>query len=67
MFDVGCVCPQFWEVIIDEHGIDSAGHYMGDSSVQLERINVYFNEASSKSVCCWFYRIIYWFCVYIVA
>ncbi|KAK1794874.1 hypothetical protein P4O66_010078, partial [Electrophorus voltai] len=37
----------FWEVISDEHGIDPAGNYVGDSSLQLERINVYYNEASS--------------------
>uniref|UniRef100_A0A3Q3AN29 Tubulin beta-6 chain n=1 Tax=Kryptolebias marmoratus TaxID=37003 RepID=A0A3Q3AN29_KRYMA len=36
---------KFWEVISDEHGIDAAGIYEGDSSLQLDRINVYFNEA----------------------
>merc|ERR1711959_27016 len=29
-----------------EHGIDPTGTYHGDSDLQLERINVYFNEAS---------------------
>uniref|UniRef100_A0A3B5KTX0 Tubulin beta chain n=1 Tax=Takifugu rubripes TaxID=31033 RepID=A0A3B5KTX0_TAKRU len=38
---------KFWEVISDEHGIDSAGTYVGDSSLQLDRINVYYNQASS--------------------
>ncbi|XP_055137499.1 tubulin beta-8 chain-like isoform X9 [Symphalangus syndactylus] len=38
---------KFWEVISDEHAIDSAGTYHGDSHLQLERINVYYNEASS--------------------
>ncbi|MBN3325523.1 TBB5 protein, partial [Atractosteus spatula] len=38
---------KFWEVISDEHGIDPAGNYVGDSTLQLERINVYYNEASS--------------------
>uniref|UniRef100_A0AAR2K6J2 Tubulin/FtsZ GTPase domain-containing protein n=1 Tax=Pygocentrus nattereri TaxID=42514 RepID=A0AAR2K6J2_PYGNA len=38
---------KFWEVISDEHGIDPAGNYVGDSGLQLERINVYYNEASS--------------------
>ncbi|PIN98193.1 hypothetical protein AB205_0155320, partial [Aquarana catesbeiana] len=38
---------QFWEVISDEHGIDNAGNYKGDSDLQMERINVYFNEAHS--------------------
>ncbi|KAB0347719.1 hypothetical protein FD754_012576 [Muntiacus muntjak] len=44
-------CPflslQFWEVISDEHGIDPSGNYVGDSDLQLERISVYYNEASS--------------------
>lgn len=38
---------KFWEVISGEHGIASTGAYEGDNPVQLERINVYFNEASS--------------------
>eukprot|EP01018_Ginkgo_biloba_P031803 Gb_15855 [translate_table: standard] len=37
---------KFWEVICDEHGIDPTGSYHGDSDLQLERINVYYNEAS---------------------
>ena len=36
---------KFWEVISDEHGIDPVGQYHGDSDLQLERINVYYNEA----------------------
>ncbi|XP_011793362.1 PREDICTED: tubulin beta-8 chain isoform X2 [Colobus angolensis palliatus] len=36
---------KFWEVISDEHAIDSAGTYHGDSRLQLERIEVYYNEA----------------------
>ena len=39
---------QFWEVISDEHGIDPTGTYHGDSDLQLERINVYFNEATGR-------------------
>lgn len=39
---------QFWEVISDEHGIDPTGNYVGDSDLQLERISVYYNEASCK-------------------
>ncbi|CAN9509987.1 unnamed protein product [Ophioblennius macclurei] len=35
---------QFWEVISDEHGIDPTGTYHGDSDLQLDRINVYYNE-----------------------
>jgi len=37
---------KFWEVICDEHGVDPTGTYHGDSDLQLERINVYFNEAT---------------------
>lgn len=37
---------QFWEIISDEHGIQPTGQYQGDSDLQLERINVYYNEAS---------------------
>uniref|UniRef100_A0A7N9AX83 Tubulin, beta 2b n=1 Tax=Mastacembelus armatus TaxID=205130 RepID=A0A7N9AX83_9TELE len=40
---------KFWEVISDEHGIDPTGTYHGDSDLQLDRINVYYNEASGKS------------------
>ena len=35
------------EVIGDEHGIDPTGTYHGESDLQLDRINVYFNETSS--------------------
>ncbi|CAD26226.1 TUBULIN BETA CHAIN [Encephalitozoon cuniculi GB-M1] len=42
---VGC---KFWETISGEHGIDQTGRYVGTSDNQLERINVYYNEASSK-------------------
>jgi hypothetical protein len=37
---------KFWEVVCDEHGVDPTGTYHGDSDLQLERINVYFNEAT---------------------
>ncbi|PVD21056.1 hypothetical protein C0Q70_19222 [Pomacea canaliculata] len=40
---------QFWEAISDEHGIDAAGNYQGDNDLQLERISVYFNEASGAT------------------
>uniref|UniRef100_A0A452SZX3 Tubulin beta chain n=1 Tax=Ursus maritimus TaxID=29073 RepID=A0A452SZX3_URSMA len=39
---------KFWEVIGEEHGIDSAGGYCGDCALQLERISVYYNEAHGK-------------------
>uniref|UniRef100_A0A1I8GZV8 Tubulin beta chain n=1 Tax=Macrostomum lignano TaxID=282301 RepID=A0A1I8GZV8_9PLAT len=38
---------KFWEVISDEHGIDSTGTYTGDApDIQLARSSVYYNEAS---------------------
>ncbi|KAK6121797.1 hypothetical protein DH2020_044477 [Rehmannia glutinosa] len=37
---------KFWEVVCAEHGIDSTGRYSGDNDLQLERVNVYYNEAS---------------------
>ncbi|PPD81009.1 hypothetical protein GOBAR_DD22058 [Gossypium barbadense] len=37
---------KFWEVVCGEHGIDPIGKYIGNSELQLERINVYYNEAS---------------------
>ena len=33
-------------MISDEHGVDPTGTYHGDSDLQLERINVYYNEAT---------------------
>lgn len=41
---------KFWEVISDEHGIDPSGAYVGDSDLQLERINVFYTEAAKKYV-----------------
>ncbi|XP_018893335.3 tubulin beta-8 chain-like isoform X7 [Gorilla gorilla gorilla] len=37
---------KFWEVISDEHAIDSAGNYHGDSHLQLEYFKVYYNEVT---------------------
>jgi tubulin beta len=37
---------KFWEVVAQEHSVDSSGNYFGEDDNQLERINVYFNEAS---------------------
>ncbi|GLG99576.1 hypothetical protein R5R35_009244 [Gryllus longicercus] len=39
---------KFWEVLSEEHGIDQTGKYHGHSCLQLERIDVYYNEASDK-------------------
>ena len=37
---------KFWEVVCAEHGIDATGRYQGTEDLQLERVNVYYNEAS---------------------
>jgi len=37
---------KFWEVISAEHGIEPDGGYAGELDQQLERINVYYNEAA---------------------
>jgi len=37
---------KFWEVICGEHGINETGEYEGEEDNQLERINVYYNEAT---------------------
>lgn len=53
--ELGCCCfgalactnaPPLAQVVCDEHGVDPTGTYHGDSDLQLERINVYFNEAT---------------------
>ena len=36
----------FLEVISDDRGVNPTGTYHGDSDLHLERINVYFNEAT---------------------
>ena len=35
-------------MISEEHGIDAAGVFRGETNTQRERINVYYNEASGK-------------------
>lgn len=40
---------KFWEHISGEHGIDPSGEYRGDNQLQLDRIGVYYNEASSEN------------------
>lgn len=56
-------------MISDEHGIDPTGTYNGDSDLQLERINVYYNEATGKHFfpqCCQefndFVSLVHWKC-----
>lgn len=36
---------KFWEDISQEHGLATSGKYEGTSDLQLERIQVYYNEA----------------------
>uniref|UniRef100_A0A1I7Y6M4 Tubulin beta chain n=1 Tax=Steinernema glaseri TaxID=37863 RepID=A0A1I7Y6M4_9BILA len=38
---------KFWEVISEEHGIEADGSYKGTSDLQLDRIDVYYTEASN--------------------
>lgn len=38
---------KFWEVISEEHAIDATGMFTGKSEIQRERLNVYYNEATS--------------------
>jgi tubulin beta len=33
-------------VLCDEHGIGGDGEYCGDSDAQLDRVNVFYHEAS---------------------
>ncbi|GKV33878.1 hypothetical protein SLEP1_g42324 [Rubroshorea leprosula] len=42
---------KFWEMVCDEHDIDPIGRYNGNSDLQLERVNVYYNEASCGRFC----------------
>ena len=35
---------QFNETICDDHGIDPSGIFLGESELQLERIDCYFQE-----------------------
>jgi len=35
---------KFWETICDEHGLNQRGEYVGDNDLQLDRINVYYNQ-----------------------
>lgn len=36
----------FWDTISKEHGIDSVGNYKGDQDEQIQRVDVYFSEAT---------------------
>jgi len=39
---------KFWEVISEEHAIAADGSYHGTSDLQIERINVYYNEVAGQ-------------------
>ncbi|XP_032666073.1 tubulin beta chain-like isoform X2 [Odontomachus brunneus] len=39
---------KFWEVISDEHGLNPVGRFVGESDLQLQRINVYFAENAAE-------------------
>ena len=43
------VGSKFWQIVSEEHGIDPNGEYKGTSNLQLERINVYYNEGGGGS------------------
>ncbi|KAJ6874925.1 hypothetical protein NC652_034595 [Populus alba x Populus x berolinensis] len=51
---------KFWEVVCDEHGIDPTGQFIGKTDLQLERVNVYYNEASGGRVRTGPYGQIFW-------
>ena len=38
------VGTKFWEIICDEHGVDGYGQWVGTSSLQAERLGVYWNS-----------------------
>ncbi|BGO88442.1 hypothetical protein NBRC10512_004529 [Rhodotorula toruloides] len=38
----------FWETVTEEHGLGPDGVYHGDNDLQLERMQVYFNEAAAN-------------------
>ncbi|KAF2297790.1 hypothetical protein GH714_002937 [Hevea brasiliensis] len=44
---------KFWEVVCVEHGIDSTDRYHSNTNLQLERVNVFHNEASSGRFVPW--------------
>jgi tubulin beta len=45
-FSLWQIGQKFWETISEEHGINTDGQYCGDNALQLERINVFYNEGS---------------------
>ena len=43
------VGTKFWEIISDEHGVDGYGRFQGVSSLQAERLGVYWDAADEES------------------
>jgi tubulin beta len=39
---------KLWEVISDEHGVNSDGIYEGKNNLQLECISIYYNETGAN-------------------
>ncbi|KAI9633757.1 Tubulin/FtsZ, GTPase domain-containing protein [Dioszegia hungarica] len=37
----------FWDNILQEHGLDNTGKYIGSDRQQLDKVDVYFNEAGN--------------------
>ncbi|KAK4157061.1 hypothetical protein C8A00DRAFT_40543 [Chaetomidium leptoderma] len=48
MDQCGLALQSVMQTISGEHGLDGSGVYNGTSELQLERMNVYFNEASGN-------------------
>ncbi|ORY31625.1 tubulin beta chain [Naematelia encephala] len=38
----------FWENILQEHGLDKSGKYVGSDQQQLDKVDVYFTQASNS-------------------
>jgi hypothetical protein len=61
-FEPGVICRALWVLEIERSAVPPAynpycwdnvqGTYHGDSDLQLERVNVYFNEASGGAFGC---------------
>jgi len=43
------VGESFWNMLLEEHGLDQSGHYKGTDPLQLERAGVYFTEVTIDS------------------
>lgn len=41
---------KFWQTICGEHGLDPTGKYVGKNDLELQRMDVYFNEAEGKYI-----------------